>query len=54
MTDEQRKTFEAASRPLIEWMAQNIHPHAKALVDSTSAELVEGVNVFNTKEYLRG
>lgn len=54
MTDEERKTFEEAARPLIKWMAHNIHPHAKAIVDSIHAELVEGICVFKTTEYLKG
>lgn len=42
MTDEQRKTFEEAARPLIKWICKNGHPHHTAIVTPTSAELLEG------------
>jgi len=38
-----QKKFEEAARPLIKWMAENMHPHATVILTSTGAELVEGV-----------
>jgi hypothetical protein len=51
---EQRRQFEEASRPLMRWLGENCHPHATVIVDSGTAELVEGAAVFNTEEYIRG
>lgn len=48
----EEKTFEEIVRPLIEWMAKNHHPHTTIIVDCVHAELVEGVEVFRTEEYL--
>ena len=53
MTDDKRTTFEAAARPLIEWLAKNSHPHTSVLVDSTSAELLEGQHILKTDDYLQ-
>jgi hypothetical protein len=46
------KTFEEAVRPLMKYMAENCHPHTKAIVESNVAELLEGVKSLNTDEYL--
>ena len=35
------KAFEEAARPLIQYLAENHHPHVTAIVTSTSAELLE-------------
>lgn len=53
MTDDKRSTFEAAARPLIEWLAKNVHPHTSVIVDSNSAELVEGLHSLKTNDYLQ-
>jgi hypothetical protein len=45
MTPNQRDTFDAAARPLMDWLAANIHPHASVIVTSEAAELVEGSGV---------
>lgn len=52
MTEEQRQAFEKAARPLIEWLAQNMHPHSTVIVNATTAELLDGVCVFRTDDYL--
>lgn len=46
------KTFEDAVRPLMKWMAENYHPHTKIIVESNKAEIVEGIKVINTNEFL--
>jgi hypothetical protein len=53
LTEGQRQTFEAAARPLIAWMAENLTPHTRVMVDSTSAEIVQGQYLLKTVEYLR-
>lgn len=34
--------FEKAARPLIKWLAENVHPHHTVIVTPTGAELLEG------------
>ena len=53
MNEELRSSFESVCRPLIQWLAENIHPHHKVIVTSTSAELMQGESVVYTEEYLR-
>ena len=45
-------TYENAVKPLMKWLAENCHPHTKAIVESNLSELVEGVKCFNTDEFL--
>ncbi|MCK5132090.1 MAG: hypothetical protein KAR40_08070 [Candidatus Sabulitectum sp.] len=54
-TEEQRKEFEEVVRPLIEWLnvPENAHPHCHVVVDSTHAELSEGICCFSTEDYLK-
>ena len=51
-TKEQTKKFEEAARPLMKFLAENSHPHTKAIVDSTSAEAVEGICCVRTEAYI--
>lgn len=37
------QSFESVVKPVIEWLSNNGHPHQKALITSTGAELVEGI-----------
>ena len=53
MTDEKRKEFEAVTRPVIEWLNANCHPHVTVVVTPVSAELSEGTIAYTTHEYLR-
>ena len=53
MTDEKRKEFEAVTRPVIEWLNANCHPHFSVFVTPISAELSEGTIAYTTHEYLR-
>lgn len=52
-TQEQREEFEKVSRPLIEFMNDNCHPHVHTVVDCTHAEISEGVCSFVTNEYVK-
>ena len=52
-TEEQRKEFEEAARPLIKFLNDNCHPHVTVVVDCTTAELSEGVCSFRTEDYLK-
>jgi hypothetical protein len=44
--------FDEAVRPAMKWIAENCHPHTKIIIESNCAELVEGINVVKTDEYL--
>ncbi|WP_223497871.1 hypothetical protein [Serratia sp. JSRIV001] len=41
--DQHRNGFEEAAKPLIKWLAENVHPHHTVIVTSTNAELLEGI-----------
>ena len=53
LNEQQREAFEAVTRPVIEWLNKNCHPHVHVVIDQTSAELAEGVAAINTNDYLR-
>jgi hypothetical protein len=53
ITEQQRQQFEGLVHPLIEWLNNNCHPHVTVVVDSTSAELLEGLCSVKTTLYLR-
>ena len=42
LEEDQEKSFEAAARPLIKWLCENVHPHHTVVVTPTHAELLEG------------
>lgn len=52
-TPEQRAEFEAVSRPLVEFLNNNCHPHVTVVVSTTHAELSEGVCAFTTMDYVK-
>lgn len=51
--EERRLDFERVIKPVMEWLSNNYHPHAKIIVDYTSAELVEGTIGMYTTEYVK-
>lgn len=53
MNEEQIKEFQEVTRPVIEWLNANYHPHVTVLITQTTAELAEGVTAYTTHEYLR-
>lgn len=53
-TPEERKSFEEAARPLIQWLAENVHPHHHVVVTATGAELLEGQMSIRDESFLRG
>ena len=53
LTEQQIKEFEAVTRPVIEWLNKNCHPHVTVVIEPTSAELGEGVCAVRTSDYLR-
>lgn len=53
LNEEQRNAFAEAAKPLMQFLSDNCHPHVTVQVDSTSAELFEGVCSFRTKEFIK-
>lgn len=41
-----------AAKPLIKYLAENYHPHIKAIVTSTEVEILEGLAINGTEEFL--
>lgn len=50
--DFNKKEFIKVVNPLIKYLAENHHPHTTIIIDSTHAELVEGVMAHTTQEFL--
>jgi hypothetical protein len=48
----EKQTFEEAVKPLMKWLCENTNPHTTAIVTGNLAELVEGVEVVKTDEFL--
>lgn len=42
MKEDLRKEFEQMAKPLNEWLQKNFSPHAKVIIASDGAEIVEG------------
>ena len=49
----QQDELEILSRPLIKWLNDNCHPHVTIIIDTTRAELLEGVCAFHTNDYIK-
>lgn len=45
-------TFEEAAKPLMKWLCENKNPHTYIIVTGTVSEMVEGVEVINTHEFV--
>jgi hypothetical protein len=46
-------SFEQVVKPVMAWLAKNKHPHMSIIIDSTRAELVEGVECVATDEFVQ-
>ena len=44
--------FKLAAEPLMRYLSHTHHPHTKVIVDSTSAELLEGMCAHRTEKFL--
>ena len=53
MTEQQHTELEALCLPLVKWLNDNMHPHAKIIIETTSYELVEGVTAKTTYEFVK-
>ena len=45
-------TFEARVKPVMKYLAENHHPHTKIMIDSNTAELLEGQKTVVTDEFI--
>jgi hypothetical protein len=52
LTEQQQKELESVSRPLIEWLNKNCHPHVTAIVEPGRVELLEGVCSIPIEDYI--
>jgi len=52
INEQQRREFEVASRPLMEWLSKNCHPHVKVIVDYSRSEMLEVIVNFPTEDYI--
>lgn len=53
---ENLATLEAlleAAKPLIKYLNDNYNPHVKAIVDSGSVEILEGIMLNRTEEFYK-
>ena len=41
--------FKKLATPLIKYLSENYHPHTVLIIDNKSAEIFEGVKVFDAK-----
>ena len=53
MNKEQLEEFEKLTRPVIEWLNNNHHPHVHVLIDPGRASLLEGIYSFPTEDYIK-
>lgn len=47
-----KPSFEQAVEPLMKYMAENHHPHTMVIVDSDSAQLLEGQKTHRTDKFI--
>lgn len=49
--EAQELRFRLAAEPLMRYLGHTHHPHTKVIVDSDTAELVEGIRTHRTDKY---
>ena len=52
LTKEETERFDNAARPLIQYLAENHHPHMKVIVDCSSAEILESSRRYITDKFI--
>ncbi len=53
LNEEQQRELEKRSRPIIEWLNDNCHPHVAVVITPTSVELDEGVFYCPIDDYVK-
>lgn len=46
-TDDEKKEFEEACKPLVDWRRKNLCPHDTIIIDAVSAEVLSGMMAFH-------
>ena len=54
MSNDKKEEFTRLSNKLIKFLNDNYHPHAHIIITTMSAEIAEGVMVFENKEFIKG
>ena len=50
---ENEKAFEEAVKLVMAWLAKNKNPHTSIIIEATRAEMVEGIEVVATDEFIQ-
>ncbi|WP_253378578.1 hypothetical protein [unidentified bacterial endosymbiont] len=45
--------FKSSVEAVMKYLAENHHPHTKVIIDSDSAELVEGLATHRTEKFIK-
>lgn len=53
LSKEQISELEELAKPVMKWINDNCRPHVKVIVDCDSAEIVEGVALVKTDEFIK-
>ena len=53
LTKEQQIEFKEATKPLIKWLNDNLHPHVYVLVEPTGACLLSAELSYPTDEFIK-
>ena len=53
LSQTQQAEFEQLSRPLMQFLSDNLNPHTFIKIDSVQSLIVEGVANFYTEEYIK-
>jgi hypothetical protein len=52
-TQEQLREFETITRPVMEWLNRNCHPHVTVIIEPTRTQLLEGICAYPTVYYVQ-
>jgi hypothetical protein len=44
--------FKKACEPLMKYLSENHHPHVRVIIDCNTAEMLEGINYFESDEFI--
>ena len=53
METKEKDLLLEAAKTLIEYLNNNYHPHCKIIVECDSVEVVQGIEVSITKEFIK-
>lgn len=53
LSKDQMEELLNVSKPLIKWLNDNCHPHVQAIVHPDRVELLEGICMKKTEEFIK-